>query len=804
MARRVGEGSVGERGEDTMTSHASKHHGNNHGLGTCSGPLALRSAWLLLGFAFLLPPVALAQQNPVPIVKPGGSEQQLFGKERAGGYQGFTNAKNELDYGIPDPSTNVSRKYMIKPSHQKVDPMTIDNYLKNLEGLPEGKIEESEIEDIIDGFESRYGVVVQDRDVLATSSLTREGLGEAFKKSLLDKNTDSWHDKNMIKTPSGRVLSFTELPPFEKQAILVFVNLNGRLPPAYSLVPPALYRVDKRWGGKTSYGTVNGDRSMYYPNGNQKTIGMDRSGRSRIWLTYPYQTRYSNSYLQRNLNDRSKTDETDQKDELWKTLRKVNSRNEMDFYKDGPRIHHLDDSFAQFYSNGRPKYDNAGNELYPNGARKRSDSGLELYSNGQRRFDNKGNELHSNGRRKTTDDLRPLYASGKAKLSKTGAELYRRGTPKWSGDGVSPGKYQDDGELDFDERLCGVYERNGGWGVDSASGLVDATADNRPGERSKVRQVTQNRELYPNGREQRTSTGKKLYPNGKAQFSGDGIGNSPYQDGLRFETQDKRSFVAPLYPNGRRQFEENTNRLYSDGKRRSAENGEFLYPNGHRLANTTNRAITPEGDAVNATYGFQGRAQGTFPIFEIVTGTIVAKTGEKLILKTKGSLDETEIPLGSPSVARVGVEPIPGDLAQLSAKLNVQAIVKSNSQFVDGELVESGKEPRLVAVLATNPKVGLKNIPDGRQTVISLLTGSPKTISEGKLYFEVGKDQIEEIAVSDGILVQRTKKGVVTPAPFRSIAMGKRADLVLSQDYIYKDGKIVQRLEPHALAILEK
>ncbi|MFO0947183.1 MAG: hypothetical protein U1D30_14775 [Planctomycetota bacterium] len=524
------------------------------------------------------------------------------------------------------------------------------------------------------------------------------------------------------------------------------------------------------------------------------TIGLTSGYRSAINLHYPNNPKYKNDF--------SRFKETDDTSELKNYLYRMT---EADFFAYGPNKRKLEERAEQFYSNGRPRFDRNGNELYANGSRKIADDGRKLYSNGQPKFDLLGNAIHSNGRRKFSNDMRPLYANGRPMVTETGKELFRNGKPKWSGDGQEPGAYQRAHNHNFDEQK---FER-GNSDVGTANtpqnsdlNFGDPDADPLPGNKVEHVKRSVNRLLYANGRERETASGVDLHYNGRKRYTGDGMGANPYQRG-GFQDQKKADFVQELYSNARPAYVASGMRLYSDGKQRSSINGEFLYPNGHRLVNNTTRAITPTGEAVNATYGFQGRAQGVFPLF--TTGTIVAQTGDKLTIKGPRGTSKRPSCRSARRRSPAKAEPIPGDnVGQLAAKLGIQAIVRSNfntSRRRTGRIEQgpaTDRRPR------DQSESGLQEDPDGRQTVITVLQGQAEDHRRGQtpiLNSPAAKSRRSRFRRHP---VQRISKGVVTPAPFQSVDMGRKAELIVTQDIIYKDGKVVRRLEPHALAIIEK
>lgn len=353
--------------------------------------------------------------------------------------------------------------------------------------------------------------------------------------------------------------------------------------------------------------------------------------------------------------------------------------------------------------------------------------------------------------------------------------------------------------------------------------------------------------LYSNGRPEVTADGVKLHANGRKRFSGDGIGDNPfvsdqeaylrenqrtaskqdkrpYNDRVRVidantmdQQQDadisqrKASFVAELYTNGRRQYTDTSERLSDNGKRKTNVQNAFLYKNGREENNLGNRALTTTGARVNATSGFKGRPQGKFRIFEIVDAKVVKLDGGKLTVRPKGQLEDITLAIKDATLARAGTggnaagaDPVPGDWKQLTPGLGIQALVRSQSQFVDGEAVETGVDRELVAVLAPNPKVALDQIPDGPRALRYVLAGRSKGLGEGALVVTYGPKNAErKLLIGEDVLLERKVDGVLTPAPIEALAVGRRIDVIVEEEVTYKGGKIDTRGDIRALGVIE-
>lgn len=696
---------------------------------------------------------ASGQSNDLVNRNTPGNGKQLFGSER------------NRQIVKPGGGNPIEGPFGLKPSSVKFDKDQIKSFVDQVAGAPDGPIEESELEELLDQLEQRFGVQIPDRDVILVSGVTAKGLIDAVQKSVVDKNVGDDRPDHLFRKSDGSKAPWSELSLPEKQAILVQLQ-NGKLQLFQNPESDNLRVTDRRY-------STSGDRRGFYPNGNQET--------SAYAMTYN---------RNRNLSPKEKAMFRGEYTRIMSSLAA-----QREFYKNGPSEKLLESIEGKnperkgFYSNGRARFDSRGNEVYANGARKKNDKGVPLYSNGRPKVNDLGQQLFSNGLRKTTDDGKLLYADGSLRRTADGVELFRNGNRKWTGDGRMPGGYDQ-------------QRRNNSQAEVSTNGVEQIPRDNAP-LRSDA-QESVNRATYSNGRPQVTDQGVQLHANGKKRFSGDGIvrgvDNRTPSD---INSGRKTDFVAELYSNGKRTYNERSDRLYDNGKSRTTNQNAFLYKNGRELTTAGNRALTPTGERVNAISGFQGRPQGKFPVFEIIDGTVVKYSDDRLILRKKGDIEPQTLRVGTAEVARIGDPPVPGTLDQLSPNLAVQAVSRKMVQFVDGELVEEDEEPELYAVLASNPKVGLATVPDGRQVVRSILTGRVKTFGDGKLFIEGRSGEVTPVTISEDVLLQQMKQGTPTPAEIKYITPGRRVSVVAEQVQVYKDGKLAETGPPRALAVIE-
>lgn len=756
-----------------------------------------RRVWLPVFVVTLsLPILTAAQTNDLVNRNTPGNGKQLFGSEenRAG-----------IRMDGPFKGTNpVEGPFGLKPSSVKFDKSQIKNFVEQVVGAPEGPIEESELSDLLDAIEQRFGVQIPDRDVILVSGVTAKGLVDAVQKSVIDKNVGQEKQPFLFRKSKGQKAEWSELSLPEKQAVLVQLQ-NANLQTFQNPESDSLRVYDRKY---TRSNLASGDKRGFYPNGNQETS--------------PYAMTYE--------RDRKATEGEKQqaRDEYKRIMQSLESQR--DFYKNGPSIKFLkaveskDPERKGFYSNGKSRFDAAGNEVYANGARKINDVGIPLYSNGRPKVDMLGNPLFSNGRRKTTDDGKILYSDGSVRRTADGVELFRNGKKRWTGDGRMPGSYQDQQQVN--ERQRNAYnEQRDAYQLNPSIEIAAINPKTQEKPRPDAAQKSENRATFKNGRPQMTEDGVQLHANGKKRFSGDGIGDNPFgppelrndnrtplkqdnlpynKSGLRDLSQRKAAFVAELYPNGKRTYGEQGDRLYDNGKSRTNDQNAFLFKNGRELTTAGNRALTPTGERVNATSGFQGRPQGKFPVFEIMDGAVVKVEDDRIILRRKGDVEGQTYSLGTAKVARISDPPVPGSIDQLSPNLAVQAVSRKMVQFVDGELVESDEEPELYAILASNPKVGSGKIADGRQDVRTIITGRLKTLADGKILVETGpKREVLPITISEDMLLQRDQKGEPTPTEIKYITPGKMVTIVAEQVLEYKDGKLDETGALRALAVIQ-
>lgn len=795
--------------------------------------------------------------------------KQLFGSKKNREITRQDNGENKGFNPIEGP-------FGLKPAGNAVDKDQIKAFVDNSSTAGEGVIEESELVDIMDQFENRYGVEIQDRDVLQVSGLTKASLIQALQNAVANKSQASESNKVLYRNSNNRYVPWHQLSNPERQSLIGNIQSGTARRKDFKIVRSET--MDQRYypsGPAAGTEKLGGDNRYTYSNGNQRSspyagsYDSYRKGQNPWNDTERYKSRYGEKSLWQKIYQKEVTALADAGENVSIARNGVlgqevknhplylSSKNSA-LFRDGPDprfiAEFLDDRPANSdrpnlpgtidnqtrnnnkgnYSNGRPRYDKNGNELYANGARKKNDIGVELYSNGQPKLNNAGDLLHSNGRRKTSDSGDVLYANGNIKRNRDGVELYPNGRKRWNNDGLSPGEYSR-------QRMMNA-ERD--------AGLVGDQVFRKEEEQPAFikEKKSSNVELYSNGRKQETSGGVKLHANGRRRFSGDGIGdnpfvpdelanlredqrtppkqdNRPYNDRVRVidantmdQQQDadisqrKASFVAELYTNGKRQYTDNRDRLSDNGKRKSNDQNAFLYKNGREENNLGNRALTTTGARVNATSGFKGRPQGKFRIYDVVDGTVVKVADGKLTFRPKGELEDITLSTKDATLARAGTggnaageEPQPGDWKQLTPRLGIQAIIRSQSQFVDGEAVETGVDRELVAVLAPNPRVGLKEIPDGPRALRYVLAGRSKGLGEGALVVTTGpKNEERKLALGEDVFLEKKVEGVLTPAPILALAVGRRIDVIVEEEVTYKNGTIETRGASRALGVIER
>lgn len=662
-------------------------------------------------------------------------------------------------YGPQDDARNP---YGLKRSNQTTDKDQIDGFLRQEAGLGDGKIEESEVEEVLRAFQRKYQVYVPDRDVLLVSQLDRKGLAKALENSLLKSNTTNPVAESLYRTSIGQMLPWKDLARGEKDAILLQIQMG-----LFEQVQPGV-----KWPGLRNFDDrfqSPNDPARFDPNGNLKTS--------------PVATRYDNPQT------------VGASPAASRTVFDLES-----FYEFGPDFNELDLARRATYSNGRPRFDAEGNELHANGRRKFSDNGTPLYSNGRPRVDADGNKLHSNGRRKATNDGRPLYASGQVRKTREGVELHRGGRRRWTGDGQGP-----DAVAQAQRDFANSYANPQASSV--ATQAADSTTvaspktlyDDARGPMATDQEYTNSQQIYADGRAKESTSGVKLHANGRRRFTGDGIGDSTFEPDTT--TARKPALVQSLYSNARPAQNKEGDRLYSSASRRATNQGEYLYSNGRQLANAANQALTPSATGISPTAGRQGRPQGTYRLFRIVDGVIERPAPGKLIIRPRNASRGTIYELGDASIARVGpTGVVPGNAGQLARGMKVRLILSMQTSFVDGQTAQED-EPALVGVITEDQRVGLNKVPDGSRQLWIAYSGISKKIDRGVVQLSTN-GRTENLALAGDAVVVEPHGDGLWPRDLRSLVMGRRVDVVVTMSRQYANGKPKHKDAPVAVAIL--
>lgn len=628
------------------------------------------------------------------------AQDRLEPRESGPAYESPNAGKKGFGFGTLDVPPLYGRKkkdasnpYGLAPSNQTIDKDNIKTFVTQISGAGKTAIEESEIEQIIDALEATHGVYIHDRDVLAVGKLNADQLVSALTKTLLETGANQKDGDIQMKRkfPIGPAVRNGEFD--ERQRI------------------PGLGEPSSSRSGQNAFND----------NGSQKSVGQRRDYKSKVSRGTDNPQSYHTTYKDR-----------DQK-------AKGNP-----YFPPEDSIRDIDNKATEFFSNGKPKYDDSGNELYPNGRRRFSTQGLPLYSNGRPRVDGEGNELHSNGRKKNAADGRPLYANGQPTISTAGTPLHRDGKPRMSADG---------------------------------------------------------RPLYANGKPEKSADGVALHPNGQRKYSGDGVGKSPF----RTET-DKRQvdLVEELYSNGKPAFDADGNRLYSNSQKRTSKGGEFLYNNGRPIADDDKGALATTGDVIAANNDAARKPEGVFTVFRIIDGRIAGKKGNEFKLRPKGIGEELRLDAANAVVWRAtGADPIPGTVAELADSTSVRAVVKGNEKYIDGQSVGPDAAPKVIAFMTTS-HAGAGKPTDGRHTLTAIVSGELISVSSRELVVAVGPTRAEQTFAALGAVYQNQDRNGLTPIRAAQLRGGRRVEIIAQQDCQFANGKIQSRDKPRALAVTQK
>lgn len=718
------------------------------------------------------------------------------------------------------PSPYESDPYGRRPGFTKVDRDEVRTFLRDMAGAGEGPVPESEAEEIVRSFQAKYGVYIPDRDLLLTSGLDRQSLINALSKSLLESHGSGPKHRRffiavngtqpdlpetnevLYRTSDNKYLRWKDLPLLEKQAIQrqietgIFEKVQAHL-----LMPGSRDQAPEY----SQYAGPNGD-SKFDPNGNR--------------MTYPFPVKYQSPQVVGS----SVPGPNGATNQSGARIADVDA-----FLEYGPNFNDIELATRTTYSNGRPRFDADGNELYPNGRRKFSDTGVPLYSNGRPRVDGSGNKLHSNGRKKFTADGRPLYANGLAKKTIGGVDLHRNGRRRWTEDGQGPDAvamaardaerirtYTSSDELAESENV-----------TNNPNALYDdarqpyTNPDPPPNSPQDVyrQEYTAARQLYANSQAKETEDSRKLFASGTSRYTGDKRGTSEFlfndPPGIAptprvppSERERKPDFVQRLYSNSRPAETAEGYRLYSNVRRRSADRdgGQFLYSNARPFASSDSQALKPSGAGIWGATGYQGRAQGKFQLYRILEGTVQRVQDGKLTLRPRGEVRETVLNVAGAMVVREGGEdPAPGDLGQLSRGASVRLVTRRVETFVDGTLVDEDEPIEVVAILTSNTDVGLPRIPDGSIEVLQVIAGVLRSVDLRTVRIAAGPERREVVlGVAAGAVSERIRERVLTPADIRAARAGSSVQVVARQQLVFEKGKVAKRSRPAAIAIIER
>lgn len=583
-----------------------------------------------------------------------------------------------------------------------VDKDNIRTFVRQETKGASGPLEESELEEILDRFEKKHKIFLPDREMLVTSGLNAKSLEKALEKSAIQSGVTSAEAKTNRKRwmPIGPAVQ------------------NGKFDERQKLP-----------------GLTSGANDAYHPNGVQKagSIGKDyRSEASRSYGGKPFSTE--------------------------PTQKKANP-----YFNPEPSIRELNDRATEYYSNGKPRYDDQGNEVYPNGRRKRTDDGTPLYSNGRRRIDTTGRPLHSNGSPKLSAEGTPLFANGAPKVSETGAELRRDGSRATTEDG---------------------------------------------------------RALHANGRPVETVDGVKLHENGRRQFGGDGQGESkfPAQQNAKGPNSDPNLAKAPNVPratppkpteqvvevfsNGKRAVGANGERLYSNGQKRANADGQLLFPNGRPTTNGASQAVGPNGGLIAARTTSRGGKTGLVSHLTIVEGRVANKAKGQIQIQPRGlGEDPITIPTLSTLVVNdAGADPTPVSADALTKGQTVRLLQKTQRFYRDGEVLEEAA-PITLVLLASS--LSMPPPTDGPQKMVFLVAGSLASVEKFDIAVETEPRKRKTWTTNNLTMVQRNVQGESTPVPLAGLSLASRVRLVVEQTLTYRNGKITDRGDPIVLAVLQ-
>jgi hypothetical protein len=236
-------------------------------------------------------------------------------------------------------------------------------------------IEISELQGILDEFERQTKQLIPGRDVLESQAITARGLMEALDRAL-ERDPSKVKKISSVKTRIEGGKSLSQLKPFQRRdalnnpdKLLELGGKGGGSGGSKEVIARAILRVrpDLADGRR-------GPAFARYANSTTAISDAEYVRMVKAFLSKPTQQQF------------------EQLDIAIQRAQNTPTTGE--------------------YSNGKPRRDAGGLEVYPNGARKFDSQGRPLYPNGKRQYDDRGVALHSNGKPKYATSGVPLTAGG--------------------------------------------------------------------------------------------------------------------------------------------------------------------------------------------------------------------------------------------------------------------------------------------------------------------------------------------------------------------------------------------------------
>lgn len=641
-------------------------------------------------------------------------------------------------------------------------PIELKTFFQQVVGTKENEIvQESEIEDILNKFEYQFGVLIPDRDVLITSSLTTKDLILALRQRIEQTPGGAGElPLAAISINGNNKQNWESVKPFQRRDLL---NNPGRMLKDV-LSAPGL--TDGAGGAYSASGALNSASGLGYPKVDLETVvaraildlrpdigdpskadpvslrlaALRRSNAAITKADYALLVREflngpsEKDFKASGIADRDllgPTSQTDRIDDDWFRLRIAVFRQ-------------YQQAATQNYSNGRSRFDAQGNEVYPNGRRKVDDSGQPLYSNGRPKSDPTGRPLHSNGMPKYSSGGVPLYANGTMKKSQTGRDLYRAGGQKTS------------------ERGAPLYE-NGRPRVDVAGGSA-GTADRLPTQAARKDTIAQ--------------IGVPLSPDGKELIR--------EEDG------------AKLYENSRPIGNERGEPLYKNQQKRLAANGQSLYDNGRKTTAPRGQALTYEGSKIAGTFGFQGRPDGNFPIASFLSARLVKVDNEDMTIALDEGQEERTFSLEQVFVGRADGSAAPVDPATITKNASLKVVSMQTTKYSDGQRLASVGEPAVLAVFTSSGKAKPET---GDVRVLRLYEGSIADASDESIELRVPTEgKLLTIRTTESS-AQKTSGLNILPVSAKGVTRGRRVTILAESIVRFENGTATTSSAPSAVIV---